>query len=62
MLKTSSCQLEFVLCVGANHANILHEGSEAFVEPQVVPPAHRDEIAEPLANKQLIRIKNMLCT
>ena len=26
----------------------LHPGGEAFVEPQVVPPAHGDEIAEPL--------------
>ena len=27
---------------------VLHPGGEAFVEPDVVPPLHGDQIAEPL--------------
>jgi hypothetical protein len=33
---------------------VRHVRSEAFVEPQIVPPAHRDQIAEPLMG-QLVR-------
>ena len=29
------------------HREHLHEGGERFVEPDAVPPAHRDQIAEP---------------
>ncbi len=32
----------------------LHPGGEALVEPQVVPPAHGDEVAEPLV-RDLVR-------
>src|SRR5439155_1084044 len=37
------------LPVGIGPVNYLvgHEGREAFVKPEVVPPFHRDEIAEP---------------
>jgi hypothetical protein len=29
------------------HSQVLHEPREAFVQPQVRPPLHRDQIAEP---------------
>ena len=33
---------------------IRHPGGEAFVQPEIVPPPHRDEIAEPLV-RHLVR-------
>jgi hypothetical protein len=38
-------------CGGAGH---LHPGGEGLVEPEVVPPAHRDQVAEPHV-RQLVR-------
>src|SRR2546425_3881137 len=35
------------LWIGPVHYLVGHEGREAFVKPEVIPPFHRDEIAEP---------------
>ena len=31
--------------------HVLHVGSEALVQPQVVPPAHRHQVTEPLGER-----------
>jgi hypothetical protein len=40
--------------VQARRHAAFHPRREAFVEPQVVPPAHRDQVAEPLV-RHLVR-------
>lgn len=40
--------------LGGGDDDVLHEAGEALVEPQLVPPLHRHQVAEPLV-RQLVR-------
>ena len=40
-----------VLGVKGVRGQVLHEASEALVEPEVGPPLHGDEVAEPLVSR-----------
>ena len=42
------CEPDFPIRIEMRTAFAAHPGSESFVEPEVVPPCHRHQIAEPL--------------
>lgn len=44
-------QIPVGLCISSTQ--VFHIGGKAFVQPQVIPPGHRHQVAEPLPGTQM---------